>query len=170
MMRAMRRYTASLVALGLLGCSGATTSPDASVRADVSVAADVPVTAVTADVAASADVPAGCVPDRAAWDTEVRALVARQCGTCHGAQPTFGAPFSLLDYDALLRREGPARRVDLMAAALAAGTMPPSNTPAPAADVAERITSWASCGARTASTAPRLRVTRGWMRAPATAP
>ena len=94
----------------------------------------------------------------------------RQDGRLHGAGPTFGEPFALLDYDALRQRGGAARRVDLVARAMAMGTMPPSNTPAPPAADAERITAWASCGAQTASTTARLRVSRPWMRAPLTAP
>ena len=160
---AMRTKPLSLLALLSIGCSGTATSPDA--------AADAPaVTDAVAPADLSPDAPAGCVPDRAAWDAEVRALVARQCGTCHGERPSFGAPYSLLDYDQLLAREGGQRRVDRVAAALAAGTMPPSNTPAPPAEVADRIASWASCGARTASGAPRLRASRPWMRAPETSP
>jgi hypothetical protein len=169
-MRAMSPSRLSLVTAVLLGCSGAAVSPDAALT-DVAAPTDAaaPADAATADLP-TAPADAGCVPDRAQWDGEVRALVQRQCGTCHGAAPSFGAPFSLLDYDALLQREGAARRVDLVARALAMGTMPPSNTPAPPAADAERITAWASCGAQTASTTARLRVSRPWMRAPVAAP
>lgn len=181
----MRRSCFALLAL-LGGCGSSDVVPDASVsptdvpRSDLVVADVVGVADTTpapgdaatpADADASADVPAGpCVPDRAQWDAEVRALVQRQCGTCHGAEPSFGAPYSLLDYDSLLQRQGVARRVDLLAEALAMGTMPPSNTPAPPAEVANRIAAWASCGARAAATGTRLRVSRPWLRAPETAP
>ena len=100
---AMRSKPHSLLALLSLGCSSAATSPDASVAAT-----DVP-TAAT-DVSRPDDAPAGCVPDRAAWNSEVRALVARQCGTCHGASPQFGSPYSLLEYDANLTGAVGSRR------------------------------------------------------------
>ncbi len=123
-----------------------------------------------AAVTDGADTGGACVPDRARWESAVRAEVQTSCGTCHGATPAFGAPFSLLDYDALVAGEVGRRRVDQMAAALAAGTMPPSSAPAPSDAVATDIAQWASCGARTAATTTRLRATRPWMRAPMTAP
>ncbi len=63
------------------------------------------------DAAVPADV-GGCVPDRAMWDGQIRAVVQRQCGSCHGATPSFGAPYSLLDYDFILRPRQGGRPVD----------------------------------------------------------
>ena len=72
-------------ALSLMGCGGNSTTPTGD--AGAAAMGD----AVTADAAGGA-----CVPDRAQWDSAIRAHVARQCGTCHGTSPQFGSPYSLL--------------------------------------------------------------------------
>ncbi len=83
-------------------------------------------------VTASPDAGPACSPDRAQWNSEVRATVERACGACHGATPAYGAPYSLLDYDFITRAQGTTRPVDRMHVRLADNTMPPSGTPAPA--------------------------------------
>lgn len=146
-----------LAALLLSGCGSVTTAPTDA--------------APPSDTAPATDAGSGpCVPDRATWDSTMRAHVTTHCGTCHGAAPTFGAPYALVDYDQLVAGEPGSRRIDRMAAALASGTMPPTSAPAPTDGVAQALTQWASCGARTASTRPRLRSSRPWMRAPERAP
>jgi cytochrome c5 len=111
-----------------------------------------------------------CVPDRAQWDSTVRAHVERQCGACHGATPAYGAPSSLLDYDANLRPRNGARPVDRIAARLMDGTMPPAGTPAPNDDVSRAIVQWASCGAQTPPAGRGLRASRAVFRSPEVAP
>lgn len=125
--------------------------------------------AASPDAAAPSDV-GGCVPDRAAWDAQVRALVQRQCGACHGATTNFGAPYSLLDYDFILRPRADGRPVDRIAARLMAGTMPPAGTPAPTDEAAQAIVQWASCGAQTPPPGRGLRASRPVFRAPERAP
>jgi Copper type II ascorbate-dependent monooxygenase, C-terminal domain/Copper type II ascorbate-dependent monooxygenase, N-terminal domain len=111
-----------------------------------------------------------CVPDRALWTSTVRAQVERQCGSCHGATPNYGAPFSLLDYDANLAGRVGMRHVDRIAARLMAGTMPPSGTPAPPDDIARSIVQWASCGAQTPTPGTGLRASAPLFRSPEMAP
>ncbi|MCB9538564.1 MAG: hypothetical protein H6704_20180 [Myxococcales bacterium] len=87
-----------------------------------------------------------CVPDRAAFEADVKPLIQQWCGLCHGESPRFGAPFSLLDYDRdVLGREG-QRRVDRIVARLRAGTMPPPAQPQPDAEARMAILQWATCG------------------------
>jgi hypothetical protein len=89
---------------------------------------------------------AGCVPDRAAWDSEVSPLVQTHCAVCHGAEPTYGAPQELVTYESMLAMRGTSSEADLVAGRVAFGTMPPLGMPGlPAAD-AQKLVSWASCG------------------------
>ncbi len=111
-----------------------------------------------------------CVPDRAAWNATVRPIVERSCGSCHGDNLSYGAPYSLLDYDFLTRTRGADRPVDRMFARLREGTMPPASTPAPSIADAQAIAHWATCGAQTLSEDTRMRVTAPVFRAPQTAP
>ncbi len=119
---------------------------------------------------ATPDAGPACSPDRAQWDAEVRGTVERACGGCHGATPSYGAPYSLLDYAFITRAQGAARPVDRMHARLADGSMPPSGTPAPTFADAQRIASWASCGTRTLTDDTRLRSSAPLFRPPAQPP
>ncbi len=112
-----------------------------------------------------------CEPDRARFATEVRPLIERYCGSCHGATPNYGARSTLLDLDALLAaRPDGTRLSDQVAQRLAAGTMPPTGMPrAPQAD-AEAIAAWASCGAVSVSPSSGLVSTAPPLLAPATGP
>ena len=148
-----------VAAVGLLGCGGNSTTPagDAGVVAQGDVAA--------------ADAGGGvCVPDRAQWDSTIRGHVERQCGTCHGASPQFGSPYSLLEYDANLTGAVGSRRVDRIAARLMAGTMPPAGTPAPTDAVSAAIVQWATCGAQTPPAGQGLRASAPVFRSPERSP
>ncbi|MBL8601569.1 MAG: hypothetical protein JNK72_06565 [Myxococcales bacterium] len=149
-----------VIAATLAGC-GASTPPAASNDAAVSDAAR--------DGAVDAG-PGVCVPDRAAWEATVRAQVQRQCGNCHAASPQFGAPHSLLDYDANVAGAAGSRRVDRMVARMMAHTMPPAGTPAPTDDVAASIVQWASCGAQTPAPGMGLRASAPRFRSPEAPP
>ncbi len=127
-------------------------------------------TAPPSDAGATADSPSRCVPDRAQWTSTVRAQVERQCGACHGATPSFGSPYSLLDSDANMAGNAGMRRADRIVARLMAGTMPPAGTPAPPDDVARSIVQWASCGASTPTPGMGLRASAPLFRSPETAP
>jgi hypothetical protein len=101
-------------------------------------------------VVACADDPttpeADCVPSEADWDESVQTLVMEQCGTCHGATPDFGAPFTLLDYQAITAGVEGERIVDEMHRQLSAGSMPPRGITPPTVEQANTIAGWASCG------------------------
>lgn len=119
---------------------------------------------------AAPDAGPACAPDRAQWDSEVRGTVERACGGCHGATPSYGAPYSLLDYGFITQARAGERQVDRMHARLADGSMPPAGTPAPAFADAQRIAAWASCGARTLTDDSRLRASAPRFRPPAQTP
>ncbi len=87
-----------------------------------------------------------CRPDRDAWAASIRPLLADRCGLCHGESPSFGAPFTLLDYDGLLAGEPGARRADRVAVRVGEGTMPPAGQPRLTNDEAQRLLEWATCG------------------------
>ena len=87
-----------------------------------------------------------CAPDRQAWDFEVHGLVDTYCGRCHGEVVAYGAPYPLLDFEALLVPVGGTRPVDAMAAALSNGRMPPGGQPAPTDEELDRMVAWATCG------------------------
>lgn len=90
------------------------------------------------------DDPPACVPSRQAFDDNALPVIERSCGTCHGAVPDFGAPYSLLDYDFLVT--GPERPVDAMLERLMAGTMPPASQGLMPHGDRDTLVSWASCG------------------------
>ncbi len=87
-----------------------------------------------------------CVPSETTWNAEVAGLVAERCGTCHGAEPTFGAPFPLLEYAALVAGDAGERIVDRMHVRVGEGSMPPTGVPWPTVEQRETIVDWASCG------------------------
>lgn len=96
--------------------------------------------------ACASDPPPDCVPSEDEWDASIAALVDEHCGTCHGETPEFGAPFSLLDYDANVRGREGDRHVDRMVHMLAEGLMPPTGAAQPALSDRDRMAAWASCG------------------------
>ncbi len=87
-----------------------------------------------------------CVPDREVWEADIRPLVTARCGHCHDEPPQYGAPFTLLDYDALVDGAPGERRVDRMAFKLAEGTMPPPGQTQPSTPEKLAILDWATCG------------------------
>ncbi|MEM1415465.1 MAG: hypothetical protein AAGH15_11215 [Myxococcota bacterium] len=90
-----------------------------------------------------------CVPSEQAWTEGVQALVAERCGTCHGESPTFGAPFPLIEYAALIDGVDGARIVDRMHVRVGEGSMPPAGVEWPTVAQRETIVDWASCGTGT---------------------
>lgn len=111
-----------------------------------------------------------CVPDEAAWQSEVAPLVAQHCGSCHGEEPSFGAPVSLVDYVSVLDNGVTGRLNDHIVERLMTHTMPPVGAPRPPQDVLEAITEWASCGEQTPDAAGGLTVSVPPVRSPETAP
>jgi len=111
---------------------------------------------LTATACSDGPAPPDCVPDADRWEAEIAPLVESYCGTCHGEEPDFGAPFSLLDYDAITEGTEGLRHVDQMVRQLAEGTMPPVGMPRPPDEVTGALLSWASCGTHTAPPAAGL--------------
>jgi hypothetical protein len=85
---------------------------------------------------------------------EVRALLADHCQSCHGATPANGAPFPLVTYADLTRRNSSGVVIAQRALARmnsATSPMPPMPAPAvPAAAIAS-FESWVSAGAQTSA-------------------
>jgi hypothetical protein len=106
-----------------------------------------PTDAAPADVADAADASNACTPSREVFNTTVRPLLTQHCGSCHGATPSFGAPYTLLDYDSLLRGVVTVRPIDRIGPRLVDGTMPPAGAPAVPDDAKRALAEWASCGA-----------------------
>ena len=155
--------------VALAGCDA-----DSAASADAGTDLGVPLSdrALTDDgMPVAADVaPGACVPDRALWDSQMRGVVQRQCGTCHGVTPSYGASLSLLDYEANLLGVVGMRPVDRIAANLITARMPPAGTPPPTDDVRNSLVQWATCGAQTAPASTGLRASAAVFRSPVTAP
>ncbi|MFT7519531.1 MAG: hypothetical protein ACI9MC_001673, partial [Kiritimatiellia bacterium] len=92
------------------------------------------------------DTPAECLPLESAFDTNVRPIIQSRCSRCHGEEPDFGAPFSLLDYPSLIEGEPGRRVVDRMVDRLIDGSMPPATEPVPSHAELDTLVGWASCG------------------------
>jgi hypothetical protein len=89
--------------------------------------------------------PAACAPTQQGWDKNVSHAMEHACSQCHGERPSFGAPFALTDYDALIAGKEGERLVDRIAQSIHSGRMPPASANASQDDLAT-ILSWASCG------------------------
>ena len=87
-----------------------------------------------------------CVPDRENWDAAVKDIVSVHCGQCHSQPTDFGAPYALVDYDALIQGKHGERPVDRMVELLKAGEMPPPPRPKPNHADFDSMILWASCG------------------------
>lgn len=113
---------------------------------------------------------ADCVPDPAAWDAEIGALVQTHCGTCHGEQPDYGAPYSLTSYAAMTALQGEQRTNELAAAMVGFGTMPPAGIPDLPDSAVAAFVDWASCGQIEPELGTGLKVDRPVFLAPDEAP
>ena len=126
--------------------------------------------AVDAGADAPADAPADassvCAPSRAEWNATVLPLVTQHCGNCHGPTPSYGSPYSLTDYDALLRATSAGRPVDHIARQLIEGAMPPSGSPAMPLEARRALAAWASCGASVPTATPALQASRPVFQSP----
>ncbi|MCB9739455.1 MAG: hypothetical protein H6747_09325 [Deltaproteobacteria bacterium] len=88
-----------------------------------------------------------CVPSRQMYDEAVDAMLTTHCRSCHGATPTYGAPTTFGDYDALIAGKEGSRAIDRMLTQVVNKTMPPVGTPAPPHEVQDTLATWLSCGA-----------------------
>ena len=111
------------------------------------------------DSAAGSAEPEVCTPSEAEWLSGAEHAVEHACSQCHGDTPSFGAPYSLMNYADLMSGSPGERRVDAMAAAIANGSMPPAAFPATDADL-DQILAWASCGTLTREPQSGLEVDR----------
>ena len=111
-----------------------------------------------------------CVPDEAAWNETIAPMVESYCADCHAEEPRFGAPLSLVSYDAITSGTPGSRHADLMALQLESGAMPPAGSARPNQDILEAIARWSSCGEVGASDMGGTVVTAPPIRAPEEAP
>lgn len=87
-----------------------------------------------------------CVPSKAVWDRLTKGLFDKYCNKCHGETPNFGAPYSLVDYDDMIKGTPGSRKIDRVIARMANKTMPPAGSPLPKHTDLDTMTEWASCG------------------------
>ncbi|MFN3200750.1 MAG: hypothetical protein ACE366_20295 [Bradymonadia bacterium] len=87
-----------------------------------------------------------CVPTAEAFASTHQATVDTYCGNCHGETPQFGAPYGLLDYDALVAGDVGSRPVDRLVARIRMGDMPPVGQPMIPAMAQNALLDWATCG------------------------
>ena len=117
----------------------------------------------------SAPVPVdGCVPFEAGY-ANVEPILESECGSCHGVEPDFGAPYSLVDgYADLVAGTVGERKVDAVLAELLAGTMPQGG------DLShtdlDTLIGWSSCGVEHAPESSDLIVNREVWDAPDSPP
>src|SRR5690606_4966129 len=111
-----------------------------------------------------------CVPDRAAWDAEISAIVETHCGTCHGAQPNFGAPHTLTTYEGITAQGAELALNELAASRDGFGTMPPSGVPDLPDEALAAFVDWASCGTLEPELGTGLKVDRPVFLAPEESP
>ena len=114
--------------------------------------------------------PPDCVPSEVSYDAVVQPMLETYCSECHGAEPDFGAPYSLMEYAPLIEGEEGARPVDKMVAELIANTMPPEgNESLPHAEY-DTLIGWASCGTEHPDYGHGLQASRPVWEAPADPP
>ncbi len=130
-----------LVNVALLGCGGEQEPP-----CEHQLSPESELQGMAGEAFAEYD-PSDCVPDERAWDELVLPIVQARCGACHGAEPAFGAPQSLLEYPALLTGAPGNRLVDRMALRAGARSMPPPSSPQLDHDALDSLVEWATCGA-----------------------
>ncbi|MFK7929930.1 MAG: hypothetical protein AB8H79_17185 [Myxococcota bacterium] len=87
-----------------------------------------------------------CVPSAAAFESNVLPIVQAKCADCHGETTQFGAPYSLLDYDALVQGLDGERIVDRIVASVADRSMPPATAEPLGHNEFDTLLGWASCG------------------------
>jgi len=87
-----------------------------------------------------------CTPSQEVWDESVLPVVVEKCGSCHGEEPAFGAPISLVDYEEITAGIPEERYVDRIARRAAQNTMPPPSSPALEHEELDLLVEWATCG------------------------
>jgi hypothetical protein len=113
---------------------------------------------------------ANCVPSRTVYNDTTKQMLQDHCSSCHGATPAFGAPNSLIDYDAMLKGLEGKRPVDRIAIRVADKTMPAAGQAPPPHQVQDTLVEWASCGAMHPDHSIGLGVSKPVFRAPVDSP
>nr|ADI18888.1 hypothetical protein [uncultured delta proteobacterium HF0010_08B07] len=85
-----------------------------------------------------------CRPTEESLESSL-AFLDQYCGMCHQDPPQFGAPYPLVDFEAMLMGEQGLRPMDRAVARLVDGTMPPAGQPQPSIEEAQAFIDWASC-------------------------
>ena len=96
-----------------------------------------------------------CLPIEAGY-ANVEPILIEACGDCHGTEPRYGAPYSLVDgYADLVAGPPGERKTDAMLDSLMAGTMPQGSTLEH--NALDTLVEWTSCGEEHAVHGPDLR-------------
>ncbi len=91
------------------------------------------------------DSPEVCIPNKDVFEQNILPALSRSCTSCHSEPVKYGAPFPLLDYDAIVADMGGLRISDQSLNELMLGTMPPGNSVIVHEDL-DTLVSWLSCG------------------------
>lgn len=150
-----------IAAFAAVGCGNEAAEGDEFAGSDAAVVGD----------SDAGMLPGDCTPDEAEYEQTVRPILEDRCGSCHGAEPDFGAPYTLLDYASLMEpdamgRSKPAR----MLHELSEGTMPPSGNARPTEEEFDTLTQWASCGEGDYAYPSSLKGSREVLQGPDSAP
>lgn len=140
----MSRYLAFGLILFLAACPSEESNPDDIRVIDVDTGSEV------ASVDAGVDqnpVEADCVPAESQYDSTISPILTDYCAECHGSEPAFGAPYSLLaGYADLVAGVEGERKVDLILSELTDHTMPPAFAQQLPHNELDTLVSWVSCG------------------------
>ena len=105
-----------------------------------------------------------CLPIEAGY-ANVEPILIEACGDCHGTEPRYGAPYSLVDgYADLVAGPPGERKTDAMLDSLMAGTMPQGSTLEH--NALDTLVEWTSCGEEHAVHGPDLEANRPIWEAP----
>ena len=100
-----------------------------------------------------------CVPSEATFEQSIKPALERNCTRCHTAPPQFGAPYPLLEYNALIAGNEGERIVDTALDELMLGTMPPGGQAVPHEDL-DTLVGWLSCGQEHPNTSAGVHATQ----------
>lgn len=112
-----------------------------------------------------------CVPAASNYDDTIHPILEAKCGTCHGEEPQFGAPYSLVDgYDDLIAGSDGSRKVDRALDAVLSGRMPQESGEPLTHNELDTLVGWLSCGTEHADDPTGLVANRDVWEAPPSAP
>lgn len=118
----------------------------------------------TPDDTAPPPVTDGCLPTEAGY-ANVEPILIEACGDCHGSEPLYGAPYSLVEgYADLVAGPPGERKTDAVLESLMNGTMPQGSTLEH--NDLDTLVEWTSCGEQHAVHGPDLEANRPIWEAP----